>query len=568
MGLLYGGKIMKRKDSCNRIYADSRFYFCLLVVFFVLYLLVTTLLTGRKNNLLITDTIPYDNDWIDLSGNIASFDTLMEKGDLTVINKMTNGDVINNKSLCFMTKNVYFTVYLNGTAIYDFHPAPPKVFGKSYGVFPHSVTLPVLADDGMLTMEIENIYPGHAGFVHSVTLCNGTAFIVSEMQKGVSQFLLCLIIFAFGIVLVILGIAGRYFAERRYEIMSMGAFAMVSSLWVATESPFLALLTGLPIAIHFIDYMMLAMMPIPLVLFTSYITTNKQSRVALLIGVLSSANIFASTLLTSLGKKDYHELLIVSHILLGVTVITVIYLFVRGVVQKKIRRGVIIALAITFFVPLTVALFEMVRYRVDPRGYQNRPYLQYMLFLFIFTCSIYEFISLSEMSKNSQYAEIMEKIAFTDALTGLLNREAYNDEIDSVKDEEVRYTVVMLDMNHLKKVNDRLGHAMGDEYIKKLAEFIKNAFGSDKSFQMGGDEFLELSKYKSSNAEFQNCLANMNKGIEAYNREKKAEIPLSVAIGYADYNSSKDRMEDVVRKADQRMYEQKKTMNLEVGVIE
>ena len=257
--------------------------------------------------------------------------------------------------------------------------------------------------------------------------------------------------------------------------------------------------------------------------------------------------------------------MIISHALLGVTVVTVIYLFIRGIVQKKIRRGVVIVLAITFFVPLTVALFEMVRYRIDPRGYQNRPYLQYMLFLFIFSCSIYEFISLSEMSKNSQYAEIMEKIAFTDALTGLLNREAYNEEIDSVKKDEVRYTVVVLDMNHLKKVNDRLGHAVGDEYIKKLAEFIKTSFAGDKSFRMGGDEFLVLSKYKSSNAEFQNCLANMNKGIEAYNQEKKAEIPLSVAIGYADYNSTKDKMEDVIRKADERMYEQKKTMNLEVG---
>ncbi len=120
-------------------------------------------------------------------------------------------------------------------------------------------------------------------------------------------------------------------------------------------------------------------------------------------------------------------------------------------------------------------------------------------------------------------------------------------------------------MNHLKKVNDKLGHAIGDEYIKRLAEFIKDSFENEKCFRMGGDEFLILSKKKSSNPEFRNSLAGLNRNIEAYNRARALEIPLSVAIGYADYNSEKERLEDVIRKADEYMYEQKKKMRMEVG---
>ena len=556
---------MTKKELPTSVFKDSRFYYCLLVVFFVFFLLLSTIFSGNINNNLNPTRLAYDTGWYDLDGSEVDFDNLMTQ-DLVVINKVTNGSVINNKSLCFFTKNVYFTVYLNGTAIYDFHPNPPKIFGKAYGVFPHAVSLPVLADDGLLTMEIENIYPGKGGIVKEVCLSEGGNFLISEMQRSAPQFLICLVVFVFGFVLFIIGIAGRYFGEQRYEIMSMGGFAMVSSLWVSTETPFISLLTGIPVAIHFIDYMMLALLPLPTVLFSAYITSNRQSKTVLVVGLLSAINIFTSVLSTSLGKKDYHELLWISHGLLGATVLCVLYLFIKSIVLKRLKKGVVVVLAITFFTPLLVGSFEVIRYRINPSVYSTSGYFKYVMFFFIFTCSIYEFITLSEMSKKSQYAEIMEHIAYTDALTGLLNREAYNEEIDSKKDEEVKYTVVMLDMNHLKKVNDRLGHAVGDEYIKKLAEFIKASFKDAKSFRMGGDEFLVLSRLKSSNTEFQNCLANMNKGIEAYNQEKKAEIPLSVAIGYADYNSSKDRMEDVIRTADEHMYEQKKKMQMELGI--
>ena len=77
-----------------------------------------------------------------------------------------------------------------------------------------------------------------------------------------------------------------------------------------------------------------------------------------------------------------------------------------------------------------------------------------------------------------------------------------------------------------------------------------------------------LSKKKMSDSDFQNSLAAMNRKIEAYNNETKREIPLSVAIGYAAYDSSKGKMEDVIRKADEHMYEQKKMMKIEVGDIQ
>ena len=236
--------------------------------------------------------------------------------------------------------------------------------------------------------------------------------------------------------------------------------------------------------------------------------------------------------------------------------------------EKKLKKGLIMILFVTFLVPLVFGVFEVIRYRINPSLYYGSSNYRYVIFLFIFMCGIYEFINMSDMSRKSRYAEVMEKMAYTDALTGLKNRKAYNNAVEAMKGSDEIYTMVMLDMNHLKVVNDKLGHLVGDEYIKKLSEYIQMVFGEDKSFRMGGDEFLIMSKRASSDPVFHDHLAQLNRKIEEFNQENKQTVPLSVAIGYAVYRSSQDNLEEIIRKADENMYKQKKTMKMELGLHE
>ena len=99
---------MTKKELPTSVFKDSRFYYCLLVVFFVFFLLLSTIFSGKINNNRNPTRLAYDTGWYDLDGSEIDFDNLMTQ-DLVVINKVTNGSVINNKSLCFFTKNVYFT---------------------------------------------------------------------------------------------------------------------------------------------------------------------------------------------------------------------------------------------------------------------------------------------------------------------------------------------------------------------------------------------------------------------------------------------------------------------------
>jgi diguanylate cyclase (GGDEF)-like protein len=97
------------------------------------------------------------------------------------------------------------------------------------------------------------------------------------------------------------------------------------------------------------------------------------------------------------------------------------------------------------------------------------------------------------------YQRRLEKIATTDTLTGLINRQAF----DILFSEYLNYAIrsnatlsaVMFDIDHFKQINDRYGHLTGDRVIKQVAEIARNSVRRhDFIARWGGEEFMVLLK--------------------------------------------------------------------------
>ncbi len=110
---------------------------------------------------------------------------------------------------------------------------------------------------------------------------------------------------------------------------------------------------------------------------------------------------------------------------------------------------------------------------------------------------------LEEVTKKYDYfIEQKEKIlketytlSITDALTSLYNRhyalERFEKELERAIREKASFTLIMLDLDDFKPINDKYGHIKGDEILKKVAEILKRGFRSyDVVSRFGGDEFL------------------------------------------------------------------------------
>ncbi len=104
---------------------------------------------------------------------------------------------------------------------------------------------------------------------------------------------------------------------------------------------------------------------------------------------------------------------------------------------------------------------------------------------------------IEETAKLEMYAEALHKMAMLDPLTGLHNRRFAEERLAAEVARSHRsghpLTVIMLDLNDFKQINDRSGHAAGDQVLKEFAERLKALVRvSDLAVRLGGDEFLML----------------------------------------------------------------------------
>lgn len=149
-----------------------------------------------------------------------------------------------------------------------------------------------------------------------------------------------------------------------------------------------------------------------------------------------------------------------------------------------------------------------------------------------------------------------------DVLTGIKNRTAFQQAMEHYMKEIKNTAIVILDINNLKRVNDRYGHKTGDELIAQSARIINESFaGIGRVFRIGGDEFCVLCE-EASGELVENTLADLQKRADESNQDDEPKIEL--AYGYALYGVDKNKdIYCAFEQADKAMYEHKATLKRE-----
>ncbi|MBR6483384.1 MAG: GGDEF domain-containing protein [Clostridiales bacterium] len=148
-----------------------------------------------------------------------------------------------------------------------------------------------------------------------------------------------------------------------------------------------------------------------------------------------------------------------------------------------------------------------------------------------------------------------------DPLTGIFNRRGFEKNISELFDEDKNklhdLTIVSIDMDGLKEINDSFGHNKGDEAIKETAACIKRSL-KDGEFvaRMGGDEFVAV-LIMSDLGRVGQFIRNLRNEIRNVNREEKYPFELSASIGTCELTTWNDMIE-CMNKADKAMYLEKK----------
>ena len=191
------------------------------------------------------------------------------------------------------------------------------------------------------------------------------------------------------------------------------------------------------------------------------------------------------------------------------------------------------------------------------------PAVSAMLIIAIFSLESPDYVQLQkillELTQTKQELEAANEkyytLAYTDLMTGLQNRTAYNLRLEQLGADPTKSAVTFLiaDINNLKYLNDSFGHQVGDDAIEKTANLLKDNFTDGcQCYRIGGDEFAVIAQGLSEDA-FQSSYRRFIADAEA--ESKRAAYPFSIAAGYRPVGSL--TLLDALKQADERMYRNK-----------
>lgn len=159
----------------------------------------------------------------------------------------------------------------------------------------------------------------------------------------------------------------------------------------------------------------------------------------------------------------------------------------------------------------------------------------------------------------SQQKRELSDLANTDPLTGLYNERFFASTIKKQIALEKPFILFYLDLNKFKQVNDQFGHDIGDKFLIEVASRIQSCIRSqDLAFRIGGDEYAVISQNESETGYGSMLALRMRNQIsQPFMISGNTFIP-EISIGYAGYPNEKTGLEDLIRLADQRMYQEKR----------
>lgn len=153
-----------------------------------------------------------------------------------------------------------------------------------------------------------------------------------------------------------------------------------------------------------------------------------------------------------------------------------------------------------------------------------------------------------------------EELSYQDKLTGLRNRNYLESRGDSLVNEDLPVSVIMVDCNYLKRTNDIYGHEMGDELLRRTASVLRRVAGADYlPMRVGGDEFLLVCPH-TDNESALGLEHDLRLGLAAVSDEA---LTVSASIGVATVETAGNTLADVYRVADHNMYREKRMVHVQ-----
>jgi len=167
---------------------------------------------------------------------------------------------------------------------------------------------------------------------------------------------------------------------------------------------------------------------------------------------------------------------------------------------------------------------------------------------------------LATATQNARYVDRVRQLAYRDGLTGVFNRRYFESRLVDEITRAARYgggvSVLMIDLDHFKKINDEFGHMLGDDVLRAVsAIFVRHLRKVDVVCRYGGEEFAVI--LPATQGASAAAVANKLRRAVANNHFAGVPYPVTVSVGVSEFPANGITRDDIVRAADNALYEAK-----------
>ena len=384
-------------------------------------------------------------------------------------------------------------------------------------------------------------------------LGNELDIVIRELKAALLSMFLAFAVFACGIAMCIYYVVSGKSRLKNYRTIYLGIFSAFIGFWFLINIPIVQFLFGNYMMLEYISYLIFGMLPIPFILFEKQIIAQRFGWLLSLIAVYIMLVQTGRVVLQMTGYMDLKESQTIIHV---VILLSIAMFILVGVVNMYVNRGsekgLISRVNVIFLLVIAAGSgIDILTYYICPQRGKEFNCSKFALLLYIVSLV---YTTMKEAEELVQKAQDAERLAYTDELTGLNNRTAYNEAVEKIDLTKGVHTVFMCDLNNLKKCNDTMGHHWGDTYIKISAGIIQESFADiGRAYRIGGDEFCIISDVDDPE-QIQAAYDKLVYRVEEYNTGTSV-IEIGIAVGYARYDANIDKnLEDTRIRADQFMY--------------
>lgn len=469
-------------------------------------------------------------------------------GDKVKITRTLEAGDIEGNSLMFYVRQAWVEVTIGDEVILKSDEDRKTPFEMVPGSYWHFCRIPEEYAGKRLTIELKPAMNKYAGEIPTVYMGTKAALIYMVLEQGTVSISLLLPILVMGIILIIGGVCSSYKGLKR-RLFRLGLFAVISSMWLLLESRITQVLVGdmvLASYVLFACYYILPMIACSFLL--TYESLEKRKSVKIMF-MVSAVSFVAVQVLQIANILSYMDMLVAVHILLILIIADTIRIYI-DIKKKRIpiaENSVYIAMMLLGI----CCVAEVLSYYMFPQlKVGNFSKVGLLLFFGYLAYSAIRQYSRLEIKEAEN--RVYQKLAYTDMMTGLANRTAFEKELEDYRKAPwAEETIILVgDMNRLKFINDNYGHAAGDRALIQIAKLMESKFKDKcKCYRTGGDEFCVISRGISED-KFDKLCKEFEQSVK--DSPQEADWEMSVSCGYAVVGA--DGIDECYKKADAIMY--------------